>query len=277
MKNILLLTDFSENSFNAINYALRYFKKQECHFYVLNIQKQSEYIMDDLIMASSGETVYDCIATDNKKELSKLVKTLKDSYPKERYYFHPLFDFDNLVNAVNQAVQFHEIELIVMGTNGATGAKEVLFGSNTVKVIRNAICPVLAIPEGYQFSALKTAIFYTEKSEVINTDQLNTMKDLLTIHKPEIHVVEFKTKAVKTEKEKITSNELFAEFSCHFHSIDEPSSWSTIRTTTQLLEADFKAIFVHKESLLERIFSGSKTSSLTYETRVPLLLLPTRE
>ena len=39
MKNILLPTDFSQNSLNAINYAMELFKDTPCQFYLLNAFK----------------------------------------------------------------------------------------------------------------------------------------------------------------------------------------------------------------------------------------------
>ena len=37
MKNILIPTDFSENSWNAIEYALHFFSKSSCNFYLLHV------------------------------------------------------------------------------------------------------------------------------------------------------------------------------------------------------------------------------------------------
>ncbi|KAA3620515.1 MAG: universal stress protein, partial [Flavobacterium sp.] len=54
MKKILLPTDFSPNSLHAIDYAMNFFKGNKAHFVLLNIQKSSEYITDDLMAAGPG-------------------------------------------------------------------------------------------------------------------------------------------------------------------------------------------------------------------------------
>ena len=51
------------------------------------------------------------------------------------------------------------MDLIVMGTKGASGLKEVLFGSNTVHVIKNAKCPVLAVPSEFVFESPREILF----------------------------------------------------------------------------------------------------------------------
>ena len=61
MKNILLPTDFSNNSRNAIHYAFQFFKDQECEFYFLNVQKISEYLTGDIYAASKDNSVFDAV------------------------------------------------------------------------------------------------------------------------------------------------------------------------------------------------------------------------
>lgn len=44
-----------------------------------------------------------------------------------------------------------KIDLVVMGTKGASGVTEILIGSNTADVIEKCHCPVLAIPAESDF------------------------------------------------------------------------------------------------------------------------------
>ena len=54
------------------------------------------------------------------------------------------------------------MDLIVMGTKGATGLKEVLFGSHTIHVLKNTKCPVIVIPSGFSFEAPREILFPTD-------------------------------------------------------------------------------------------------------------------
>ncbi|CAN5532599.1 hypothetical protein BH23BAC1_BH23BAC1_33470 [soil metagenome] len=55
-----------------------------------------------------------------------------------------------------------DIDLVVMGTTGATGLKEVFLGSNTSHAIENLDCPVLAIPEHTKFSPINKIFYATD-------------------------------------------------------------------------------------------------------------------
>ena len=56
MKNILLPTDFSENSWNAIIYALHFFEKSICNFYLLHVNRLNNIITNDSVSSSAVET-----------------------------------------------------------------------------------------------------------------------------------------------------------------------------------------------------------------------------
>ena len=150
MKHILLLTDFSKNSKNAIDYALKMLQDEICIFYVLHVKSSTGYTSDDL-MSSSTKSVYSSILKSEKNKLIKLVSALKLEYQNDNHSFHTIADYDVFVDSIKQVVKSKKISLIAMGTNGVTGAKEVVFGSNTINVIKNCNCNTLVIPEGFKY------------------------------------------------------------------------------------------------------------------------------
>ena len=275
MKNILLPTDFSENSLSAMEYAMHFFENWECNFYILNVQKISEYISADLVAGSGTATVYDSIATDNKKMIHQLVKKLSKDYKSQSYTFHGLFDYDDFVFAVKQAVTFHSIDLIIMGSNGATGAKEVIFGSTTLQVIRNIKCPTLVIPENYIFTSINSVLFSTHRCEDFSFSGSKVFKEILNIHQCELNVLELDDDAVIMSKKDDNDclRTLFPDHPYTYFCLNTHSDVHTVNTVTQLLKVDFHAAFIEKDTFLERLIFGSETSKLAYGTLIPLLLL----
>ena len=55
MKKILIPTDFSENSWNAIKYAVAFFKKTKCTFYILHIASTEDVVIDDALFKAENE------------------------------------------------------------------------------------------------------------------------------------------------------------------------------------------------------------------------------
>lgn len=272
MKNILLPTDFSKNSKNAIEYSLKLFEGETVTFHILNSQKPTGYITADVLYGAAGDSVYDGILNDNKKELEKLIRHCESLSENENFTFVPKIDFDNIVDAVNQAVSLNNIELIIMGTNGATGAEEVVFGSNTLKLIRKANCPVLAIPEGYVYNKIESVLLSVNYQYELKTDVLGVILDIVRKHDSTLKILEIEENNVEVNSPKGNYIDLFKGINIKRFCIKNIPSAVAIDAFTQLIPVQLHAMFVERKSLLDRFIFGSETSKISYSSKVPLLI-----
>ncbi len=275
MKNILLLTDFSNNAQNAIDYAMEFFKGDTYHFFLLNVHKVSKYTTGDL-MTSATTSVYDSIIKSPKAALVDITEKLDKNYTNEDYSFESICDYDSFVSAVNQTVNLRNIDLIVMGTNGATGAKEIIFGSNTINVIRNVDCPVLVIPQDYTFVKPTNILFTTEYDELFIKKTLNPLVHIISKHKAELNILTLEkgdtiTDSTKNKKDEITA--FFKDIKHSFYSIVNVPADVAIDCFVQLKPVSLIAKVISKKSFLNRLLSGSTTDEITYNSRVPLLIM----
>lgn len=276
MKNILLPTDFSENSLNAIDYALEFLKGTTCNFYILNVQKSSDFLSADLVTAAPEASVYEAISSDNKTQLKELIKTCKLQFSKENYNYTPIFDFDTLVNAIKENIIAHKIDLIIMGTNGTTDAREILFGSNTIRVIRNIKCPVFVIPEDFQFSKVENVLFSTFRCEDFNTAGIKILMEIINRLHPKVSVLELNNNPITADykKDDTRVKEVFKGINYTFSNVNRIPAAMAISTVTQLLHIDIHAMFLdEEESFLERFIFGSERTKMSYASKVPLLIM----
>ncbi len=276
MNTILLPTDFSESSKNAIKFALDFFKGHTCSFYFLNIQKASDYITAEVRSASPKNSVYDAVIADNKQELSSLVDSFEKNYSSEDYTFHKKVDYDAFVDAIKQSILLYSIDLIIIGTNGATSAKEVLFGSNTLQVIRQVDCPVFVIPDNYSYKKIESILFSLHHGDILKKEKLQPLFSLMEKqNKTHIHVLDIDDDAIANPNQ-LENRNLQGSFKGKkhtFHALTGIPTPIAINTFVQLFNISLHAMFVERESFLERFVFGSETSKISYETRVPLLVL----
>ncbi|HBK70187.1 MAG TPA: universal stress protein [Flavobacteriaceae bacterium] len=276
MKNILLLTDFSENANNAIGYALQFFSGSKCVFSILTVQKVSRYTTSDLMSSSTSSSVYDSIIKNPKGVLSDMINGFEKKYKDEAYFFDGICDYDSFLSSVNQVVISKNVDLIVMGTNGATGTKEVIFGSNTLSVVRNVDCPVLVIPENYMFIKPENILFAIEDNEVFESTILDPLVDMITIHMTKLDVLLLKEKLINTEYNKNMKSEIktfFKDFKYNLHTIVNVPADMAIDCFVQLNKVHIIAKVIHKKSFFNRLFSGSTTGEITYNSKIPLLIM----
>ena len=164
MKKILLPTDFSAASINAIEYAVQLFKNEDCNFYVLNtyepvaLYTSTTYGNDPGLDLEIGEL----FKKKSKEQVQKVIDEVSAKYRDEHHVFKGISTFNMLSIEVNELVNDYDMDLIIMGTNGASGLKEVFIGSQTMHVIKNAKVPVIGVPQGYSYKQPKDILFTTD-------------------------------------------------------------------------------------------------------------------
>lgn len=275
MKNILLLTDFSENSKNAINYALQLFENQASHFFVLHIPTKSIYTTSDLITAGS-ESIYDTLLKKAKQKLDKFVKSLEISSKNDKTTFESIVDYDVLTDSVNQIITSKKIDLIVMGTNGVTGAKEVVFGSNTINIIRKVDCTTLVVPKGFLFKKPKNLFLPLDVFDSLNSKaflklckhakQLQTTLNILRIS-----TVKEESKEAEKDQEYIQTH--LKNVSYSYQITKNASIYDVVNNYLETHESELMSLLVQKETAFERFLTKSATKKISQDLKVPLLIL----
>ena len=277
MKNILLLTDFSENSINAIRYALQLFEKDVCKFYVLHVQSSSSYTSDDLISVGN-ESIYNAIVKKSKLQLTKIVKKLENEFHNKNFQYQIIVDYDSMTDSVNQIVNSKNIELLVMGTNGTTGAKEVVFGSNTINVIRKVNCPSLVIPENFEFKKPDEVLLPLDLFDSLSSKGFINVLEFVNRFSKTLHMLRIKpqNEASKEEgKDWEHIDYLLKDMAYKYHIVSNIPMDYAVSCYSQTNNIDLITLLVQKESIFERFFIGSPTTQISNIIKVPLLIYHT--
>ena len=276
MKSILLPTDFSKNSVNAINYAMALFKDVSCEFYLLNVQKASSFISDDMMVMASSATIYQTIIDVSKKSIANLITKLETKYKNDKHTFHSVVDYDNFIDSINQVTLNKKIDLIVMGTKGATGLEKVIFGSNTVHVMQRCIAPVLAIPDGCLFTDLDRVAFTTNYLTLHNIEELRPLKELVALYDSKLNVLHFDDIKGVSNQRKENKKFLKTYFSdVTYENIDSFSTdlYKTLEDYVHANNIKLIAMMRKKHSFLERLFNTHPEETLAFNIDIPFLVM----
>lgn len=277
-KKILLATDFSKNSWNAIVYALELYKDTECDFYILNAFTASEYLKDSLMVPEPGQDAYEEAkdeSEDGLTEVSRMITFREENNSKHDFTIISLFD--NLREAIDKVVEEKDIELVVMGTKGQTNTSNFLFGSNAVDVmekIRN--CPVLVIPEEADSIYPKEIVFPTSYKTHIKRHELNHLVEIAKISNASIKILHI-NKEDELDERQINNQKLLQEYfegiEYSFHSLSHMEIASAINCFVESRESDMITFINKKHTFFGNIFSQPLVKNITYHTKVPVLVM----
>ncbi|WP_397363044.1 universal stress protein [Olleya sp. R77988] len=275
MKNILLLTDFSDSSKNAMFYAIQLLKKQKVAFHLVYVHKASSFTTADL-MTNGNDNLYASIIKSPKEDLEDLMTMLQIKFKNENHSFSIHIDYDVFTDAINQLVKLQNIDLIVMGTNGVTGADEVVFGSHTLNVIRKVDCPTLVIPKDFEFTKPKEILIPLDEKDALNSKKLRTILGIVNKDETKYHVLRINDDKVSKafeDHDKKDLKQLFVDSDYIYHYVSKVPMHYVVDTYVQTNTIDFEVFIIQKTSFLERLFSGSPITKHSKIATVPLFIL----
>lgn len=273
MKNILLLTDFSKNALNAVNYAIELFG-DNCNYNMLHVKSSTSYTTDNILTAGN-ESIYETFIKTAKEKLEQLAIELKVKFKSKKLKIETIVDFDVLTDAINQVVKSREIDLVVMGTNGITGAKEVIFGSNTINVIRKVDCDTLVIPENFKFREIKEIVLPLDSLDSIIGRTFTRLLQFVKKYESKIHLLRINQTgsipdAQLRDKERIKN--FTKEISYSYNIVNNVPMHYAVSSFIQTHKIDLMILIEQKELMFERFFMGSTTTKIGNNLTVPLLV-----
>ena len=276
MFKILLPTDFSDNAWNAISYAMEFFKNEVCTFYLLHTYTPAFYRMDYMMGGPSFSAIPDIGVDISQAGLDKTLEKLSATYNNPRHTVKTISAFSLLTDEINEVSQEKDIDLIVMGTQGATGAKEIFLGSNTVFVLRKALVPVLVIPEGYQFKPVKTILFPTDYRTQYKEAEVDTIMGFAAIQDSEITVLHIKEPFELSEAQQLNRDHLKQCLTKVSHRFEEKEVGPMPDAVIDYIDKhnyDLLTMMNRKHSFMERLLWKQNVDQIGFHTQVPFLVI----
>ena len=273
MKKIILPTDFSKNAENAIVYALNLFKDEKCAFYLLNTFMPSanyEQHSWHIGLEASNEQ-------KSMKQLTALLERLSKKFKNPKHIFVPHSAMNTVVGETKKIIEQEKIELVVMGTQGATGASDVVFGTNTTQVIEKIDCPVIAVPSGLNYKAPKNILFATDYEITYSKEQLKELLHIAEHHRSHIDVLHVSSTSGLTEnqqKNKAMLEEVLKDVDHQSHIVPEEDIRSCINDFQLKNDVDFLLMIKNKHTFMERLFLRSKIKQIGLHIKIPFMEIP---
>ena len=278
MKNVLLPTDFSDNSWNAIKYAIHFFKNTACNFYLLHVNKLSHLIEDDTSMTITQTYLEDVYVKPSKEQLRLILKRISKTLPiNENHRFYTLTDYNFFVESIRKIVVEKHIDLIVMGTKGATGLQRIILGTNTADVITKVKCNTLAIPENAAFSSPKEIAFPTDFSLSYNLQILQPITDILKQFKASLKILHIAKSGSTLSGEQQKNKELLEDYFSHepysFHYLTNKKVEDAVQCFVESRDINMICMVAKNLNYFLQILFHSRVEKISYHTDRPFLVL----
>ena len=270
MSQILVPIDFSEVSMKALRFA-EHIADVGDTLLLLHVVDVPAIGMAEPYYASADtmtSILNDLISTGEEKLKNAQKEIKKDVHVKTIVEVGSPFD------GMQKHLNNEHADLIVMGTQGASGLKEIFVGSNTEKAVRFSKCPVIAIPADYKFDPVKKILMPTDLKD-LNEDVLANVKSMqdffnaqlhfLWVHTP--HLIENEGE-VKENITKMAKDHGLDNFEVHIVRDIFPDIG--ILYYAQHMQADMIAMATHGRKGIAHLFTGSRAEDVVNHTTIPV-------
>ncbi len=271
MKKILVPCDFSDPAVQAFKLACEMAKQSRGEVFLLNIIEVP--VMHDTVLMP---TLYfeQQFMDDTKSAAERKFAKMIAKWAADGLRVHGSVQFGPTAATIRQFIDEKKIDLVVMGTHGASGAKEFLIGSNTERIVRTSPVPVLAIKKSTKLSSIKNIVFANDLS--MEAEKLTLkVKELQGFLKATLHVLFVNTPG-GFKRDSIT-NKLLKDFAKRFmlkdytlnvyNDLDQESG---VANFAQTVGADLIALSTHGRTGLNHFLSGSIAENMVNHLDYPI-------
>lgn len=272
MKRILVPTDFSIYAENALKVAAQLAKTHNAEILLLHMLELPNQMSDAI---SSGKSI---------PEVMFFIQKAKETFAEifERPYLDGIevtefIQFEKAFDGVLNFTKKNNVDLIVMGSHGASGAEEIFIGSNTEKVVRLSEIPVIVIKKEETAFNPKQIVFASDFTETAKAP-FKKIKELANKWEAKINLVtictpnSFKTTGTTTATMEAFVKEFeLTNFAIHIY--NESNIEKGVLNFANSIQADLISISTHGRTGLSHFFNGSITEDLVNHTQLPVLTI----
>jgi nucleotide-binding universal stress UspA family protein len=181
-------------------------------------------------------------------------------------------------NVMEPYTQTHAIDLVIMGSKGASGLKKILFGSNTVGVINHSSIPVIVVPEN---AANRPITHLVYASDLKNIEQEVAyllpyarlfQAVIKIIHVPPLEYLDH----IDTENLLHTLRQQTGYQAIEVELLKGEDIATVIEHYAAASHGEMLAMFTHHTSFLEQLFRHSLTREIAWHNQVALLVINNR-
>lgn len=270
MNRILVPTDFSEQATNALKVAAMLAKKYDADIYLLHMMEiPMQHIDPGAVKSDIPETLF------FMKLAHKKFEDLLDSDFLEGITVHETVKADITFNEIKDACKEFNIDLIVMGSHGASGLKEMFIGSNAEKVVRSSDVPVLVIKNHHESFDIKNFVFASD----FKNDNRETYKQAVKFAQlfgAKIHLLLVNTAnnfittyESRTLIDDFISGQTFENYTVNV--LNDTSVEEGILNFSAEIDADLIGISTHGRQGIAHFFNSSISEDLVNHAKQPVI------
>lgn len=265
MSHILFPTDFSANARNALNFAVEIANALGAQLTLLHTYK---------VFSTAGmfKSVESYLEEDAARDMLTLVSEIEARLQNDAHLNTRIMKGEAVKTIVGLA-EAHEYDLIIMGTQGASGLDEIFSGSTTNGVMSKTEIPVLAIPNEARFSEISKVVLALDQEKLSGFTTIQPLVKLARALHAKVLVFHQDTGEEDRGIDPAIGKYLESVDHSFTYELEEDHIHFSINDFVEDVGAGILCMIRRKRNFLDRVFHVSATKREAFHCEVPLLVL----
>jgi nucleotide-binding universal stress UspA family protein len=272
MKTLLVPTDFSPASINAVHYAADMAKTIGASLLLVNVY-QVPLTYSDVAVVNLSVDALKQASEGRLEELRTALKHVAGSEIKV-YTEARLGDTVDELETLCKAI---EPFAVVMGSKGASDLQKLLMGSTTLTAIRHLKSPVIIVPPGTVYHGVGKIGLACDFKNVAEVTPVHLIKALVNEFHAELHILNINEEIRKitgeAEEQSAYLETLLGELKPIYHFVNGQHVEDEINRFAELNNLDMLVVIPKKHRLLEGLFHESVSREVVSHAHIPILAI----
>ncbi|SKB80863.1 Universal stress protein family protein [Salegentibacter holothuriorum] len=275
-KKILIPSNFTKHAWNTLVYALNLYKGVPCTFYILNAYK----VPSRISLGRNNNADLDTAKAESEAGLQKIMQGLNFRKENEKHTFETISRNKELADAIQETVDTHKIDLILMVSRGENVSINAAFENEISEVIQKVEdCPFLILPEQMQSlpETNREIVFPTNYKFPFKNKEVAPLIEMAISLKASIRILYIDSDGKPLSKDQEQNKEAlktyFTEVDFSFHKLTQTTVTTGIHLFIESRESNFLALYKRRQGFFSKLFSQRFKEDIDFNPKVPVLIL----
>lgn len=271
-KHIIVPVDFSDQAKIALSQTFNLARKTNSEITLLHVIDEALF-SSVLHLFSSIDQHEELLRTGIQTKLNELAK---ETEAKSGVRVHTRIEKGKIYDVVSEVAGEMNASFIVMGTSGETTLKKKFIGSNAVRVIGDAPCPVITIKGKEHKSGCETIVLPLDLSKETK-EKVSKCIEIAKLFGSTVKVMsviasedEFLINKLERQMEQVTSFISGHGITCSGEFVHHKSVSDSVIDYSRKVNADLIVIMTQKELEWSEFLIGTDSQQIINESEIPV-------
>lgn len=270
INDLMLATDFSSCADNALDYAAMIARASQSKLILLNVFE---------VPVMAPVNVFTTLE-DTVHVVTKEMRTSANTNLRKRQASLDDLSVDvqiaegNAAQVIKEQVHIHQPDLLLMGTRGASANRGLFMGSTAAAVMREAACPLLAVPQDARATRISRVAYATDL-KYDETDVLEYLVKFAAMFNAEVVILHIDRRFAESEWSLDLMQDLkanVADDKMIYREVVNDDVLEGINDFVKEGGVDLLATTTSNTSFFERLMFKSVTRELLMHSEIPMMV-----